>query len=85
MHGTGGELKLADAPGPSSTEGTGLEAEFAPSTTGTTSTNSSAVNVVERYPVTGSTDFWGISFGFSSTDQGAMSGEALCLLLRRRC
>jgi hypothetical protein len=35
------------------------------------------VNVIERYPGTGSTDFWGISFAFSSIDQQAMSGEAL--------
>src|SRR5215211_5835229 len=33
------------------------------------------VDVVERYPGPGSTDFWGISFGFSSIDQQAMSGE----------
>ena len=35
------------------------------------------VDVVEHYPGTGSTDFWGISFAFSSIDQQAMSGEAL--------
>lgn len=35
------------------------------------------VDVVERYPGTGSTDFWGISFAFSSFDQQAMSGDAL--------
>jgi hypothetical protein len=34
-------------------------------------------DVVERYPGTGSTDFWGISFAFSSIDRQAMSGEAL--------
>ena len=34
-------------------------------------------DVVEQYPGPGSTDFWGISFGFSSIDQQAMSGEAL--------
>lgn len=33
--------------------------------------------VVERYPGTGSTDFWGISFAFSSFDHQPMSGEAL--------
>ncbi len=49
----------------------GMEAEFAASTT------SSAVDVVEQYPGTGSTDFWGISFAFSDIDQQAMSGEAL--------
>lgn len=31
------------------------------------------IDVVERYPGTGSTDFWGISFAFSSFDQQAMS------------
>lgn len=35
------------------------------------------LDVVERYPGTGSTDFWGISFAFSSIDQQAMSNEAL--------
>ncbi len=35
------------------------------------------VNVVERYPGTGSTDFWGISFAFSSFDRQPMSTEAL--------
>jgi len=46
-----------------------------------------AVDVVEQYPGTGSTDFWGISFAFSSIDQGAMSGEALEreLTLMRAC
>ena len=34
-----------------------------------------AVEVVERYPGTGSTDFWGISFAFSSIDKQAMSSE----------
>src|SRR4051812_9630225 len=34
----------------------GMEAEFAPSTT------TGAADVVEQYPGTGSTDFWGISF-----------------------
>ena len=39
------------------------------------------------YPGTGSTDFWGISFAFSSIDQQAMSGEALEreLTLMRAC
>src|SRR5947199_2671916 len=49
----------------------GLEAEFA------TGTTSSAVDVVEQYAGTGSTDFWGISFAFSGIDQEAMSGEEL--------
>ncbi len=45
------------------------------------------IDVVERYPGTGSTDFWGISFAFSSIDQQAMSAEALEreLRLMRAC
>jgi hypothetical protein len=39
--------------------------------------NLTNVDVVEQYPGTGSTDFWGISFAFSSIDQQALSGEAL--------
>jgi hypothetical protein len=35
------------------------------------------VDVVEHYPGTGSTDFWGISFAFSGSDQQAMSGKEL--------
>ncbi len=35
------------------------------------------VDVVERYQGPGSTDFWGISFGFSSIDKGVMSGDEL--------
>lgn len=35
------------------------------------------IEVVERYPGTGSTDFWGISFAFSSVDRQALSGDAL--------
>jgi hypothetical protein len=56
----------------------GMEAEFATITT---------VNVVEHYPGMGSTDFWGISFAFSSIDQQVMSGEALEseLKLMRAC
>ena len=56
----------------------GMEAAFATTT---------AVDVVEHYPGTGSTDFWGISFAFSSIDQQAMSGEALEreLTLMRAC
>jgi hypothetical protein len=44
-------------------------------------------DVVEQYPGVGSTDFWGISFAFSSIDQEAMSGEALEreLMLLRAC
>ena len=40
----------------------------------TTITN---VDVVEQYPGTGSTDFWGISFAFSSIDKQGMSGDEL--------
>ena len=56
----------------------GMEAAFATITD---------VDVVERYPGTGSTDFWGISFAFSSIDQQAMSGEVLEreLRLMRAC
>jgi hypothetical protein len=45
------------------------------------------VDVVEQYTGTGSTDFWGISFAFSSIDQQAMPGEALEreLALMRAC
>jgi hypothetical protein len=35
------------------------------------------VEVVEQYPGTGSTDFWGISFAFSSIDKQLMSGDEL--------
>lgn len=43
--------------------------------------------VVERYPGTGSTDFWGISFGFSSIDRGELPDEVLDrqLALMRGC
>ncbi len=56
----------------------GMEAEFATNTD---------VDVVEHYAGTGSTDFWGISFAFSSIDQQAMSGAALEreLTLMRAC
>lgn len=46
----------------------GLEAEFAAIT---------AVEVVEHYPGTGSTDFWGVSFAFSDIDRQAVSSEEL--------
>lgn len=46
----------------------GMEREFG------TSTN---LDVVERYPGIGSTDFWGISFAFSSIDHEKLSGKAL--------
>jgi len=35
------------------------------------------LKVVEQYPGTGSTDFWGISFAFSSIDKQGMSGDEL--------
>jgi hypothetical protein len=56
----------------------GMEAEFAAIT---------AVDVVERYPGTGSTDFWGVSFAFSGSDRQAMSGDELEreLTLMRAC
>lgn len=46
----------------------GLEAEFEAA---------GDLDVVERYPGTGSTDFWGISFAFSSIDRQEMSSEDL--------
>ncbi len=62
----------------------GMGAEFAASTKSITG---STVDVVERYPGRGSTDFWGISFGFSGIDQQAVSAEALEreLTLMRAC
>ena len=56
----------------------GMEAAFAAIT---------GADVVEHYVGTGSTDFWGISFAFSSIDQQAMSGAALEreLTLMRAC
>ena len=44
----------------------GMDTEFAAIT---------AVAVVEHYPGTSSTDFWGISFGFSSFDRQDMPSE----------
>ena len=45
----------------------GMDAGFAATTT---------VDIVEQYPGTGSTDFWGVSFAFSSIDRQDMaSGE----------
>jgi hypothetical protein len=45
------------------------------------------VKVVEQYPGTGSTDFWGISFAFSSIDKQGMLGDVLEreLTLMRAC
>ncbi len=50
----------------------GMEAAYA-----TESEVITSVNVVEQYPGVGSTDFWGISFAFSSIDQQAMSDDEL--------
>ncbi len=46
----------------------GMAADFAAITT---------VAVVERYPGTGSTDFWGISYAFSDIDKQDLSSEEL--------
>ncbi len=56
----------------------GMQAAFATIT---------AADVAERYTGTGGTDFWGISFAFSSIDHQAMSSEALEreLTLMRAC
>src|SRR5215218_7155538 len=56
----------------------GMEGAFAAVTT---------VDVVERYPGTASTDFWGISFAFSGIDRKPMSNEDLEreLTLMRAC
>jgi hypothetical protein len=40
-------------------------------------TPTATVDVVERYPGTGSTDFWGISFAFSRSDNQAFPSEEL--------
>jgi hypothetical protein len=47
----------------------------------------SGVDVVERYPGSGSTDFWGISFAFSSIDRQVVPVVALQreLTLMRAC
>ncbi len=49
--------------------------------------DTTALEVVEQYEGTGSTDFWGISFGFSSIDREPMSSVALerHLTLMRAC
>src|SRR6185369_3494102 len=46
-----------------------------------------SIKVVEQYPGTGSTDFWGISFAFSSIDKQGMLGDELEreLTLMRAC
>jgi hypothetical protein len=55
-----------------------LDAEYASSTD---------LQVVEKYPGVGSTDFWGISFAFSSIDRQATSSAELAreLTLMRAC
>jgi hypothetical protein len=52
----------------------GMGAEFAALATDATD---ATVDVIEQYPGTGSTDFWGISFAFSSIDRQAVSREGL--------
>ncbi len=56
----------------------GMEASFA---------NVTGMDVVEQYPGNCSTDFWGISFAFSSIDKQTMSNEELerDLTLKRAC
>ncbi|HLV99748.1 MAG TPA: hypothetical protein VKT82_13845 [Ktedonobacterales bacterium] len=56
----------------------GIEAAFAAST---------ILDVVERYPGVGSTDFWGISFAFSDIDRQDLSSAALDrdLILLQAC
>jgi hypothetical protein len=54
---------------------------------GTEFSSVSTPDVVERYPGTGSTDFWGISFAFSNIDRKRMSSDDLKrkLTLMRAC
>ncbi len=56
----------------------GMEGEFAAIST---------VDIVEQYPGTGSTDFWGISFAFSSIDRQDLSRAELEreLILMQAC
>jgi hypothetical protein len=56
----------------------GMDREFAAITT---------LDIVEHYTGTGSTDFWGISFAFSSIDKQAVSSDELEreLTLMRAC
>jgi hypothetical protein len=58
----------------------GMEHEFAGAA-------GAGIDVVEEYQGTGSTDFWGISYAFSSIDREPMSSEALEreLALMRAC
>ncbi len=59
----------------------GMEAAFAAITTDAT------VDVIERFPGTGSTDFWGVSFAFSGVDRQDLSSEELdrALTLMQAC
>jgi hypothetical protein len=61
-------------------ERAGMDAEFAKVSGG-------SMDVVEEYPGTGSTDFWGISFAFSSIDKQELSDEELLhqLTLMQAC
>ncbi|MEZ4592983.1 MAG: hypothetical protein R3D55_17840 [Chloroflexota bacterium] len=43
----------------------------------TTFDTTPVMDVVEQYPGTGSTDFWGISFAFSSLDQQEMTADEM--------
>jgi hypothetical protein len=56
----------------------GLDAEYAPDAN---------IQVIEEYPGVGSTDFWGISFAFSSIDRQVLSRAELAreLTLLRAC
>lgn len=58
----------------------GLEAEFAAVT-------GDDIDIVERYPGSGSTDFWGISFAYSSLDHQPLTDRELerHLTLLRAC
>ena len=60
----------------------GMDAPFA-----VIATPAATVDVIERYPGTGSTDFWGISFAFSHSDGQAMSRDEMEreLTLMRAC
>jgi hypothetical protein len=49
----------------------GMDADFSASVPG------DAVEVVDRYPGNGSTDFWGISFAFADLDRQAMARDDL--------
>jgi hypothetical protein len=57
----------------------GMTTEFAAAST--------SLDLVEQYPGTGSTDFWGISFAFSTIDREAVSDDELAreLTLMRAC